>query len=61
MMLWGVMVVRLTPYERSAHNLRNADFQIVDMHWNPDGLSFVAADTKGNCYLFGIGDNKRAT
>ena len=37
----------------------NADFQIVEMHWNPDGLSFVAADTKGNCYLFGIGDNKR--
>ena len=32
---------------------------IVELHWNPDGLSFVAADSIGNCYLFGVGDNKR--
>ena len=33
--------------------------KIVELHWNPDGLSFVASDVIGNCYLFGVGDNKR--
>jgi len=33
--------------------------QVVEIHWNPDGLSFVASDAIGNCYFFGVGDNKR--